>query len=93
VVCSKRLLGTERLERESVVPSQAPSDREPFESVVPPHQRTDSPLTAFEEELDTYINGRHDLSMGVRDLEDESQMPGTFPQDEAVDDDSMCAFM
>jgi hypothetical protein len=87
------VLDTERLERESVVPSQAPSDREPFESVVPLLQPSSSRLIAFEDERGLYIEGEHDESMEVRDVQEGSQMPGAFPQDEAFDDVHMCAFM
>lgn len=76
-----------------MVPSQAPSDPESFASVVPILHRSSSRITAFEDERVSYIAEEFDGSMGVGDLKDRSQMPGAFPQDEAFDDDRMCAFM
>ncbi|OIW34839.1 hypothetical protein CONLIGDRAFT_27029 [Coniochaeta ligniaria NRRL 30616] len=93
MVCSTKALGTERLERESVVPGQASSDRDSFESVVPLLHCSTSRQTAFEDERVLYIEGEHDEGMQVSDVQEGSQMPGAFPEDETYEDDRMCAFM
>lgn len=86
------MLGMKRLERDSLVLSQASSDREPFGSVVTLQQSFSSPLTAFRERH-PYVEGGEDLEIGVGGFLDGPQMPGTFPEDQAFDDDSLCAFM
>lgn len=82
----------DQLERETLVQSQASSDLEPFDSVVTFQQSSGSLLTAFKGRY-PYVEGEGDLEIGVADLRDGPQIPGTFPQDQAFVNDSLCAFM